>query len=241
MASRAVQGKNSAIYVDGINASEFINEYEFESERDDIDVTPIESEDKIFIAGSAENTVTLTGFWNGDADSLDELLDETFGGDEENVITIFPGGVASGKACYLAAATQVSASASGSSDEQVESEVEFRSARVRGKVLKTPVAVSATGNGTAVVQEAATNKGATANLHVLTLTGTPTEVVIDVEQSADGTTWSPLLSFEVDGPGGYTLKTLKTDTVMEQLRAQHTITGGTTPSLNYVLVVGRRA
>jgi hypothetical protein len=241
MATRAVQGKNSSIYVDGINASEFLNEFEFESERDDIDVTPFESDDKVFISGSAENTVTLTGYWNGDEDSLDQMLDDTFGTDEQNVITIFPGGVASGKACYLAAATQVSYNVSAAADEQIEAEAEFRSARVRGVVLKTPVTVSATGNGAEVVSLAATTRGATANLHVLSISGAPTSADIVVETSADGDTWTPLLSFNAVAVGGYTKSTLKTETVMEQLRVTHTITGGTTPSLNYVLAVGRRA
>ncbi len=243
MATYAVPGKKATILVDNLDASEFLNEYEFESERDDIDVTVFGKEDKDFLSGSAENTVTLTGLWNGDETSLDELLDDTFGGDVDNIITICPGGVTSGKACYLASATQVAYTVSAEADDLTEAEAEFRSARVRGSILKTPVPVTATGNGSAVVRaKGATSKGAVAHLHLFGLTGAPTSVVIDVEGSADGTTWAvvPGLSYTVTASSAAEKKaTLKTATIPAQLRAKHTITGGTTPSLNYVLAVGR--
>ena len=247
--SRAKQGKTSSIYVDEINASPFISEYKFESKRDDTDVTPIESDDKIFQSGTAENTATLTGFWNGDADSLDELLDDTFGGDVPNIISIMPAGCVQGNGAYLAQATQVKYNIKAKSSEQVEGESEFRSARVRARVLKARGAVSATGVGTSggsgVMAPAATSKGATLHVHVLALTGVPTAAAISVEGSSDGTSFtalSPALSVDVTGgPGGYIAVTLKNATIPKYLQVKHTITGGTSPSLDYIALVGRRA
>lgn len=242
--TQSVQGKNASIYVDGINASAYLNEFEIDSSRDDTDVTPFESDDKVIITSAAENDITLTGFWNGDPDSLDDILDETYGGDQDNVITIFPGGVNSGKSCYMVPGTQVSTDVSAASDEEVQLEVEFKSALVRGKVLKGRGApVTATGQGaTPVVAPKATSRGATAAAHVLGVTGNPTEITIEVEQSADGTTWSSLVSMDATaGKGGYVARTLKTDTVEKQLRWKITITGGTSPSVDFVLVCGRRA
>lgn len=242
MATYAVPGKKATIYVDNLDASEFLNEYEFESERDDIDVTVFGKEDKDFLSGSAENTVTLTGLWNGDETSLDELLDDTFGGDVDNIITICPGGATSGKACYLASATQVAYTVSAEADDLTEAEAEFRSARVRGSILKTAVPVSATGTGTAVERaKGATAKGAVAHLHVFGVTGSPTSVAIEVEHSDDDTTYATLISFTgiTNASTAQKKETLKTATVNKYLRAKHTITGGTTPSLNYVLAAGR--
>jgi hypothetical protein len=240
--SRAVRGKDATIYVDAIDASEFLNEYEFESQRDDIDVTPLGADDKLFLSGSSENTVTLTGFWNGDEDSLDGVLDETFGSETENVITICPGGVTSSKACYLATATQVSYDTHAQADDVTEGEAEFRSARIRGKILQLPIPVTATGTmGTPDVTTAATARGATANLHVLDFSGTPTTCTIDVEHSADGTVWAPFLSFTVTAKGGQMKRTSKTTAINEQIRWNVTITGGTTPAVTFVLAVGRRA
>ena len=245
MATKAVQGKVVSIYVDGMNASPFLQEFEIDSQRDDTDVTPFESDDKEFITSAAENDVTLTGFYNGDSDSLDALLFSSYGGTVDNVVTIFPGGTSSTKRCLLVPGTQVSMNVSAAADEQVQLEAEFKSALVPGVLLKSPVPVSATGTGTAVTGTA-TTLGATANLHVLSLTGAPTAVEIEVEMSTDGTTWAAVdgLTFTptvATAKGGYTLKTLKSLPISAQLRASHTITGGTTPSLNYVLSVGRRA
>lgn len=247
--SRARQGKTSSIYVDEINASPFISEYKFESKRDDTDVTPIEADDKIFQSGTAENTCTLTGFWNGDADSLDELLDDTFGGDVQNIISIMPAGCVQGNGAYLASATQVKYNIKAKSSEQVEGESEFRSARVRARVLKARGLVSTTGVGTSgstgVMAPAATSKGATLHVHVMALTGAPTACVISVEGSADGTSFTALstpLSVDiVGGANGYIATTLKSLTIPKYLQVRHTITGGTTPSLDYIALVGRRA
>lgn len=236
--SKAVRGRDASIYVDSINASAFLNEYEIEAERDDIDVTPFESSDKVFLAGTSENTVTLTGFFNGAVDSLDEILDNTFGGDAENVVTICPAGALSGKACYLVAGTQVAYTTSAESDDMTEAEAEFRSARLRGRVLKTPVAETATGNGTANIATAATTKGAVAHLHVTSVTGAPTSVVIVFEGSTDGTTWAPLITFtSVTGVTFEKKETAATTTVPVQIRAKHTITGGATPTVTYLLAV----
>lgn len=238
MASKAVRGRDATIFVDSLDASAFLNEYEIEAERDDIDVTPFGADDKEFLSGSSENTVTLTGFFNGTADSLDEVLDNTFGGDTENVVTICPGGVLSGRACYLVAGTQVNYTTSAEADDVTEAEAEFRSARQRGRVLHQPVAVSATGNGVVNTATAATAKGATAHLHVTDVTGTPTSVEIAVEHSVDGTTWAPLLTFaSVTAESHEKLATVKTATVNAQLRANHTITGGTTPTVTYALAL----
>lgn len=240
--TKALRGSRATIYVDGINASAFLNEYEIEAEREDLEFSPFESDDKEFLAGPSENTITLTGAWNGDSDSLDQLLDDTFGGDVDNVITICPGGVAqTGKGVYLLPGTNVTYTVSAASDEIAEAEAEFRSKRNRGTILQGPTTISATGNGTAVIAPAVTTKGAVANLHVLSVTGTPTSVAISVESSPEGTTWSPLITFATvtTGKTHQRVETVNTATVPVQLRAKHTITGGTTPTLSYVLAVAR--
>src|SRR5882757_8912197 len=147
MATRAVQGKVVSVYVDGINASPFLQEFEVDSQRDDTDVTPFESDDKEFITSAAENDVKLTGFYNGDSDSLDALLFNSYGGTVDNVVTIFPGGTSSPKKCLLVPGTQVGMNVSAAADEQVALQADFKSALVPGDLLKSPVPVTATGNG----------------------------------------------------------------------------------------------
>lgn len=243
--SKAVRGRNATIYVGGINASAYLNEYEMESERDDLDVTPFESDDKDYLSGPSENSTTLTGFWNGDEDSLDEILDDTFGSDDANQICVFPGGVLSGKAAYiLADATQLKYKVDAKSDDITEAEAEFRSKRYRGIVLKTPAAVTTSGTTTAVVQADATSFGAVAAIHILSVTGTPDSIAFSVESSADGTSWVPLILFgtltDFTEPQAIHIETDKTVTVHEQLRVKWTITGGTSPVVKFAVIFHRR-
>lgn len=238
--TKAIRGSRATIYVDSVDASAFLNEYSIEAERDDLEFTPFGSDDKEYLSGPSENTVTLTGAWNGDEDSLDALLDATFGTDTQNIVTVCAGGVTSGKACYLVAGTQITYNTEATTEDITTAEAEFRSGRRRGRVLQQPVTVTATGNGSAHTATAATAKGASAHLHVLDVTGAPTSVEIVVEHSVDGTVWTPLITFgAVTGKGAQRVATLDTATVNVQVRARHTITGGTTPSVRYVVAFAR--
>jgi hypothetical protein len=246
MASKAVRGRDATIYVGGIDASPYLNEYEIESERDDIDVTPFGTDDKEFLSGSSENTTTLTGFWNGDEDSLDEILDEVFGSDDADQILVCGGGVLSGKAAYiLGDATQMKYKVSAEADDLTEAEAEFRSKRHRAVILKNPAFVTSTGTGDPHESPAATNFGYVASLHVLDITGAPTSVAIALEQSADDTTYAALGSniatlTVADVGKAFRFESAKTINVEKFVQAKHTITGGTTPTVSYVLAFHRR-
>lgn len=239
MATKALAGRRATIYVGGINASPFLNEFEFESERDDLEFTPFEADDKEFVEGSAENTCTLTGAWNGDVGSLDEQLDENFGQNLDSIITICPGGVASGKAAYLAPGRNLNLNISAPSDDIVELEAEFRTRRHRAKVLQGPTVLTATTTGTEQTAAALTTKGAVAHLHVLTVDGTTPSVTVEVEHSVDGTTWATLMTFDAaTAPEAQRVETLPTATVNVKVRAKVTISG-TTPVVSLVLVFAR--
>lgn len=243
MSGNARRGIDSAVWVDGIDASSFIPDWDRDSKADDIETTVLKSKSKRYLASVPENTVKLSCYWDGDESSLDELLDATFGGGGNNIITLFPGGDIVGKAAYLSTGTQVTYKTSGAQDKAVEGEAEFRSERVRGRVLKGPGVLTATTTGTTITQIiGATTKGGKANLHVPVLTGAPTSCVIIVEHSVDGSTWATLLSFDVTAqtvPTGYEASTLDTATVNGKLRYKITITGGTTPTIDFVITFGR--
>lgn len=240
MATKAIRGSRATIYVNHLNVSKFLNEYESETESEELTFTPFESDESEAVAGSKTTTLTLTGAWNGDDDSLDAELDDLFEQDGTFVNTICPAGVLSpGKGVYLMAGALINNNFSAASDEIAELEAEFQTSRARGKILHPPTTVTVTGTGTPLIVDQATNGGLVAHLHVLSVAGTTPSVTVVVEHSADGTTWAPLLTFDAaTAPSYQRLETLPTTTVNEQLRAQHTISG-TTPSIAYVLAVAR--
>src|SRR5438552_971653 len=144
----AVRGRDATIYVNALDASQYLNEYEIEAEADDIEVAPFGA-DKYFLSGPREIDVTLTGYWNGDAAGLDEVLDDAFAANTDIACTICPGGVFTSKAAYLVPGIMVSYDISAESDDVSEAEAELRSQYLRGVILKGPLPVTATGNGTA--------------------------------------------------------------------------------------------
>lgn len=240
MATKAIRGSRATILMNHLNVSGYLNEHETEGEAEELTFTPFESDEAEVVSGSKTYTSTFTGAWNGEDESLDALLDAGFENDLPFTITKCPGGVSSGKAVYLMPGTLINNNDSAASDEIAEIEAEFKTKRARGKVLHHGL-VSATGNGAPLVADAATNVGAAAHLHVYDVTGAPTSVAIVVESSPDGTTWSPLLTFDpVTEKGHQRKETLPTASVPVQLRAKHTITGGTTPTVNYTVAVARR-
>lgn len=243
MATKAIRGSRATIYINHLNASGSLNEYEYETESEELEFTPFESTEAEVVAGSKTTTLTLTGAWNGDDDSLDQELDAEFEAESTFINTICPAGVLStGKSVYLSPGQLINNNLTAASDEIAELEAEFNVKRARGKILQGPVAKIATGTGTPLIVPALTTGGAVAHLHVLSLAGTTPSITVVLENSVDGTTWAPLLSFAAitatSKPKALRLETLPTATVNVQLRAQYTITG-TSPSIVFVLAVAR--
>lgn len=251
MTTRATRGRDSTIYFNGTRVSAYLDEYESEAEADDLEFTPFESADKEYLTGTSENTTTLTGTFNGGSGSLDELLDTAYAtGSTDNQLLICPGGVmTAGKAgLMLGDASVQKQKVSGKSDDINEFEAELRSKRQRALILKTPVAVSATGNGSAFQASAATSYGAIATIYLESVGGTvaPTGINFEIEHSSDGSSYSTfgvaiassLTSTDVGRAIRY--ESDNTLTLEKYVRVKHTITGGTAPSVKYVAALHRR-
>lgn len=238
----AVVARDVAVLIDEFDFTRYFNEFEFEREGEDVDVSTFGSRVRAYLSGPQETTITLNGFYEGGKNEVDDIFHRRFGQEPDMLITLCPNTYKQGRACYLVPTTQITYNLSAEVEDAVEIEGEFRAngSVDRGHILQTLTTVTATGNSPALTETAATTAGATAHLHVIGVTGTPTSVVIEVEHSSDGTTWSPLITFDaVTGAAAQRRSTLPTVTVNEQLRATHTITGGTTPSVTYALAVSR--
>lgn len=240
----AIAGRDAIILINGLNASDYLNEYEIEAEADDIEVTRFGAIDKEYLSGPHENTVTLTGHWTGDDDKYDDVIDQTYGNVGDQIVTICPKGASIiGSKAYLTPGIVVSNTVSAEADDVTEIESEFRASRVSPARILHPydVARTTTGTGTAYTAAAATAKGGSAHLHVLSLTGTTPTLDVKIEHSADGTTWTDLLTFsQVTATGAKFARqvTSPTATVEKQVRASYTI-AGTTPNAVFAVVFAR--
>lgn len=245
----AVVARDVAVLVDEFDMTRYFNEFEFEREGEDVDVSTFGSRVRRYLSGPQETTITLNGFYEGGKNEVDDVFHRRFGQEADILITLCPNTYLAGRACYLVPTAQVTYNISAEVEDAVEIEGEFRANGFvdRGHILQTLTTITTTGvgpyTGTSPVlntETAATTKGATAHLHVTGVTGTPTSVVVVVEHSVDGTTWAPLITFaSTTAAGAQRRVTVPNATVNAQLRASYTITGGTTPTLSYAVAVSR--
>lgn len=235
----AVVARDVAVLFDQYDLTRYFSEFEFEREGEDIDVSTFGSRVRSYLSGPQETTVTFNGYYDK---ILDRVWHAGFGSSGDRLVTLCPNTYLFGADAYLIPTTQVNYTLSAEVEDAVEIEGEFRAngAVDLGVILHTLTAETATGNGTAIIDTAATSKGATAHLHVTAVTGAPTSVVVEVEHSVDGTTWAPLITFDaVTAAGAQRKLTSPTATVNAQLRAKWTITGGTTPTVSFAVAAAR--
>jgi predicted secreted protein len=239
----ALAGRDATILVNGIDASEYLNEFEIERSADDIEVTRFGAVDKEFLAGPHENTVTLSGHLSLDDVSLDQVLDDTFGDAGDQVVTICPKGSIAGEKCYLTPMVQTSEDIDVAADDLAEDEWEFRASSVRrGFVLiGSDIQVSgAMTQGEPVVAPAATSKGCSAHVHLVDVTGAPTGITVLVEGSADGSSWATVIAFDAFTAKGFARKvTSPVAVIPAQLRATVALAGGTAPAAQVAVCVAR--
>ena len=244
-----VPGRNVAVLVDEFNMSAYFNEFEFEREAEDIDVSTFGKLQRSYLSGPQETTITLTGFYDGGALQVDEVFHNRFGlTSTDMLITLCPDTAVFGKSCYVIPTTQVNYNLSAEVEDAVELEAEFRAngALDRGVILHAEVNEAVTANHTAVDNTVATTKGGTVHLHVIagTVGGTTPSVNIKVQHSVDNSVWNDLVTmtgFSVAGPISgkeRKLTATATDTVNRYTRAVTTIVGASS-NVTYVLAFAR--
>lgn len=234
----AVVARDVAVLFDEFDFTRYFSEFEFEREGEDIDVSTFGSRIRNYLSGPQETTVTFNGYYDK---IVDRVFHARFGADDDRHVTLCPNTYLHGRDCYLIPTTQVTYNLSAEVEDAVEMEGEFRAngAVDLGQILVSPGVVSATGDGTSVVADAATDRGLTAHLHVLAVSGTTPSCTVEIEHSVDGTTWASLLTFDAATAVGSQRKlTIPTATVNKHVRATWTISG-TTPSFTIAVAAAR--
>lgn len=66
--------KDAVVTVDGVNLSDHVSEVSIETERDEVDVTAMGANNKVFVAGLGDATITATMFQDFAAAEVDATL-----------------------------------------------------------------------------------------------------------------------------------------------------------------------
>lgn len=189
-----IHGKNTGVLVKQYDLSAYFNSADSAYTADTAEVTTFGASAKSYIAGMKDATVSLAGFWDGDANAVDSVLSAALGG--AALITIAPAGLATvGNPAILADAltTSYGVSATVGDAVAVSAEAQVSGGMNAGIILASLIARTATGSLASVDNGASTSAGLRGFLHITAFNGT--DVTVKIQESPDNSTWADLITF----------------------------------------------
>lgn len=184
---------------------------------------------KRYIPGLKDDRWTLSGFFDGDADAIDQVLAAALG-TADGVATMFPQGDALGNAGRGIAGHVTNHGATAPVDGVVATAAEIQSKVGPERVLShAPLASRAAGtnNLTAIDNAASSANGGHAYLHVTDVGDSLSGCVVKIQHSADNSVWADLITFTTVTADHSKERQEVTGTVNRYTRAQIANTGDT--------------
>lgn len=233
-------GKNTKVLVNQYNLSSYFSDGSISGSVETGETTVYGNSAKTYIVGLTDSTMSLSGFWDGAASAVDEIISAALQTSAE-VITFAPEGLTAGSRVNAMTSLLTSYEVSSPVADVVKTSLEGQTTdRIdRGVSLCDLAAVSATGNGTAQDNGASTANGGAGTLHV-TANSRNGNTTIKIQHSADNATWADLITFSVVGSTTVTSeRSTASGTVNRYVRVQHTL-AGSTGSITYHANFARR-
>lgn len=233
-------GKQTAVFLNGTNMSPFLNEATTTQEIETAETTTFGDQDKTYIAGLSDGTISTSGLFDGTAGASDAVISGTLV-QEDNTFTVLPEGAVAGRRSTIAngQVTSYEISSPVADVVAISAEVQADGGLFHGVALTGIETISSSGSVAAIDNGASTPNGVLANLHV-TSNGRDGDTTIKVQDSSDGVTFVDLVTFTVlsaSTTGGESITT--SGTVNRYLRADATL-AGSSGSVTYHLSVARR-
>lgn len=235
-----VHSKKSRVLADGSHLSGFLNSASSSAERQAEDSTVFGDDDRTYVGGEGDGSVSLAGLFDGDTDAIHDILKDLLETDAASTLTYAPGGLGVGEAVGMASilstgyepSTQVAGLVEVSMGAQASGGLVF------GVALTALTTETATGDGTGHDSGSSSSNGGVAHLHVTAASGTDPTLDVKVQESPDGSSWADLVTFDqADDVGGQ--RSTVDGSVARHLRAIWTV-GGTDPSFTFAVAFARR-
>jgi hypothetical protein len=219
-------GKKTAVLLNGTNMSPFLNEATTTQEMETAETTAFGDQDKTYIVGLADGTISTSGMFDSTAGASDAVLSGIIA-TEDNTFTVLPEGATAGTRAVVANGQMTSYEISSPVGDVVaiSAEIQADGGLYHGLALNGLQIVSASGVSASYDHGSATSNGIIANLHV-TANDRDGAATIKVQDSADGSTWADLVTFtSVSASTTVGESITSTGTVNRYLRAEHTLAG----------------
>jgi hypothetical protein len=212
-------GKSTGVLFDEFNFSSYFNAVSASRQIQVVNTTTFGNDNKTYIPGIEEGSLSIQGLWDGAAAAVDAEFDAAIG--SEGVFTICPEGFATvGNRAIMMKAENVQYDIRSTVSDAVRIVLGGTAdggVRMAGRLLQDLAAETTTFNGTNVDNTTSTAFGGVAHLHVTAFSGT--SGVMKVQHSPDNSAWADLVTFTtVTGVGVQRSVVAGTTTVDRHLR-----------------------
>lgn len=189
MSPTFVHGHSTSIYVNGCDLSQMFNQSSFSGVCAVAEVTGFGDNDKEYIPGQRDATITISGMYAGGSAESDEILSGALGSGTAVVISQWPNGDAAGSFGWVSAGVETRYTIDANRDDAVKASLEVQStvAEVHAQSL-TASKTTYTAAGTAAGADgaASSSKGGVGALHVFSGTVSAGTAVFEHCATANG-------------------------------------------------------
>jgi len=218
--------KKTKIYVNGYNLSSWFDAVDLPMNAENVETTPFNVDDKLYIMGNGTASLTAEGFYDGSTGASEEALLAAVGTTAIE-ISYYMYGDTTGYYGYgmkaLNTAYQISGSVTGAS--RVMSGFQSDVGKEQLISLKS-LAETTKSTSASAYSDTASASGCSAYLHVTA--NDSTGLVPIIEHSTSGSTWDTLLTFDTCTGGRASERDTASGTVKGYVRATWTNTGTAT-------------
>ena len=162
-----IHGKGTAVLYNKYNLSSYFNDASASHSVETAETTAFGDDDKTYITGLRDGTISMSGMFDGSANAVDDVLRSSLGTNDAGVVSVVYDGATAGNRASLAKAETTSYDISMPVGDVVAASADFQvDAGLRqGVALVNLAAVSATGQATGV-DTGASGTSLVAHLHV---------------------------------------------------------------------------
>jgi hypothetical protein len=231
-------GKDALVLSNGYDVSGFLSSVTLAGEADVAEVSTLGNDDKAYIPGLRDATISVEGFYSGASGQIDELLEARLGTTTTWTVVFTPD--AEGALAYgvRAVDTSYEIGAEIGGAVSISAEGQVTEGREAARVLHPLVLETTSDVGGGVDNTGSSPGGLAGYLHVTDVDGTLPTLDVKIQHSVDNSTWVDLATFtQVTTPNSYE-RVAVTGTVNRYLRVNFTI-GGTTPEFTFHVAAAR--
>lgn len=236
-----LHGKSYGVLFNEYDLASYFNSADSSQTLETAETTTFGASAKTYVPGLLDGTVSLSGLFDGAAGAVDAVLQSALGASGAKVLSLAPAGFGTlGNRALLASVrtTDYSTSAPVSDVVSCSAELQCSGGLWGGVVLGALGALTATANGAAHDNGAASTNGYVANLHVTAVSGTNPTNTAKVQHSTDNSVWADLCTFAA-ATAITAEQVTGTGTVNRYTRVVDTI-GGTNPSFTRAVTLSRK-